>query len=235
MALAFSPLAAHRILELITGSGSGSSASRVALHTLPPLAMLLAALILWRRIRPLPGDRKAKSGSHRSLAVAAGLLFGTGAAVANLLTVLASTKASTGNIDAGAAALLLHVAILAPVAEEFAFRGLIYRQMRQSLTPLTGAILSAAIFALMHGAMGQAMWAFALGLVTAFSYEQTRSLLAPILVHALFNAVPVGVAMARTRPEDLGPIWLILCAIALIFTYAARNASREVCQAHPPG
>jgi len=58
-------------------------------------------------------------------------------------------------------------------------------------------------------------------------YEQTRSIISPILIHGLFNTVPIGVAVVRSRPGDTGPIWLVLCAVALIYTFAARSAGES--------
>jgi membrane protease YdiL (CAAX protease family) len=198
--------------------------------------MAAAALLLWRLVPPLPGERPARVRGHRALSIAAGLMLGTLAALANLLSVLAggdAPRATTGEgLEPGVVALVVHVALLAPVAEELAFRGLIYRQIRGLMTPLPATVLSALLFSIMHANLHQAVWALVLGLVAAFAYEQTKSLITPTLIHGLFNAVPIGVAVVRCRPDDVGPLWLVLCAVALIFTVAARGASRSA--AAPP-
>ena len=195
------------------------------------MAMLVASLFLWRLVPPLPGDGPGKGAAgYRGLCIAAGMLLGAGAAAANLLSMLASQAprtAASGMLDPGTTALVAHVMILAPVAEEVAFRGIIYRHLRQFMAPLTGMIASALVFALMHGNLSQSIWAMVLGVVAAFAYEQTRSLVTPILIHTLFNSVPVGVAVARSNPGDVGPIWLVLFAVAIIFTFAARSASQR--------
>ncbi len=225
-ALAFTPLLAHRTFEFISVSLPEGLWQEASIHSLPPLAMLGVSILLWRRVAPLPGQRQARPNAQR-LAIAAGMLLGGIAALANLLSMLARAGGgATGTVDPAAAALILHVAVLAPLAEEAAFRGLIYRQLRQSLAVLPATLVSALIFSMMHASFGQASWALVLGGVTALAYEQTRSLLAPVLVHALFNAVPIGMAMARSRPDDLGPIWLVLAAVSLVFVWAARGAAR---------
>ncbi|MCK5801023.1 MAG: CPBP family intramembrane metalloprotease, partial [Deltaproteobacteria bacterium] len=206
-----------------------------AVHTLPPAAMAVVALALRRVLPPLPVALPRDAAPtytpsrHGGLAVAAGLLLGTGAALINLLSMLATegSPGARGAIDPGTAALVLHVALLAPVAEELAFRGLLYRGLRQITRPFPAAIVAALIFALMHGHLGQSAWALGLGLLLAFAYEQTRSLLAPILVHALFNAVPVAMAIVRTRPDDFSPIWLALALAGLVFAAAANRASQS--------
>jgi membrane protease YdiL (CAAX protease family) len=228
------PLLAHRVLEQLLYGRQLSSWQLAAAHVLPPAAMGLCAVALWKVVAPLPLPKTAdgaivpRTSRHGGLAVAAGLLLGTGAALVNLLSMLATRHGdgATGALDPGTAALVLHVALLAPVAEELAFRGLLYRGLRQVTRPLPAAVVSSLIFAVMHTHLAQGAWALGLGLLLAFAYEQTRSLLAPMLVHALFNAVPVAMAIVRTRPDDFSPIWLALSVAGVIFACAASSAGQ---------
>jgi membrane protease YdiL (CAAX protease family) len=190
--------------------------------------MAVVTLALWRRIPPLPAVRSTarEPFDNFGVAVAVGMMLGALAALINLLLVLSTSRPqeAVASIDPGAAALVMHVVLLAPVAEELTFRGLIYRIFRQSMLPWVAILLSALIFGLMHVQLGKAVWAFLLGLIAAASYEQTRSLLTPILIHALFNAVPVGVAVLRAKPDDAGLIWLVLAVVGVIFALSARHA-----------
>jgi ABC-2 type transport system permease protein len=77
--------------------------------------------------------------------------------------------------------------IAAPVCEEFIFRGLVFGGMRRSLPLPLAMCLSAGLFAIVHPPLAMAP-VFVLGLCTAFAYQRTRSLLAPMLVHAVYNA-----------------------------------------------
>ena len=228
--VALAPLVTYRLLEFTTSSWS-TPWGPVAEHTLPPLCMLAVTVLLWRQIPPLPGQRDAPPFGGVGVSVAVGVLVGTGAALMNLLMMLAARTEigaqGMASIDPGAAALVAHVVLLAPVAEEFAFRGLIYRIFRQNMLPWSATLLCALIFGLMHVQLSKAVWAFFLGLITAVSYEQTRSLLTPILIHALFNAVPIGVAVLRAKPDDTGPIWLVLALVGVIFSLSARSARRS--------
>jgi membrane protease YdiL (CAAX protease family) len=227
--LAFSPLLLHRGLEHVTLRWTPQPWGVVALHIVPPLAMLALSLGVWRAVPPLPA-RQRPLGGRLGVCVAAGLLLGALAAAVNLLSMMGAreTAAASGTVgaDPGALALVAHVLLMAPVAEELAFRGVLYRHLRQLLAPLAASVLSAAIFALMHASASQAAWALVLGLSVAVAYEQTGSLVPPVLIHGLFNAVPIGVAVARARPSDTGPIWLALGAVAVIFTLAARSAEQ---------
>jgi ABC-2 type transport system permease protein len=81
--------------------------------------------------------------------------------------------------------------IAAPIFEEFIFRGLIFGGLRRSLGLGTAALASAAIFALVHPP-SSVVPVFVLGLCTALVYARTRTLAAPMIVHAIYNAVVLG-------------------------------------------
>ena len=77
--------------------------------------------------------------------------------------------------------------VAAPIFEEFIFRGLIFGGLRRSLGFVPAALASAAIFAIVHPP-ASVIPVFGLGLCTAFAYERTRMLAAPMVVHAIYNA-----------------------------------------------
>jgi ABC-2 type transport system permease protein len=86
---------------------------------------------------------------------------------------------------------LAALAIAAPVFEEFLFRGLIFGGLRRSMGLPAAALASAAIFGLVHPAAAVIPVA-AMGLCAALVYERTGALMAPMLVHALYNAAILG-------------------------------------------
>ncbi len=81
--------------------------------------------------------------------------------------------------------------IAAPVFEEFIFRGLIFGGLRRSFGLWPATLVSAALFAVMHPALSM-IPVFILGACAALVYERTRSLLAPMLLHAVYNACALG-------------------------------------------
>jgi membrane protease YdiL (CAAX protease family) len=81
--------------------------------------------------------------------------------------------------------------IAAPLFEEFIFRGLIFGGLRRSFGLWPATLASAALFAIMHPAIS-IFPVFVLGVCTALVYERTHSLLAPMLTHAVYNAIAVG-------------------------------------------
>lgn len=85
--------------------------------------------------------------------------------------------------------------VAAPVFEEYIFRGLLFGSLARSWAGRWGGraavLVSAAVFALLHPPLALAP-VFGLGLVTAFAYQRTGSLAAPIIAHALYNAAVIS-------------------------------------------
>ncbi len=86
---------------------------------------------------------------------------------------------------------ILMIGILAPIGEELAFRGLMYRRMRDYMPAWLSIVLSSLIFGVYHGNLIQGIYAFILGLVLAYVYEKFQNIIAPILVHAAANTLSV--------------------------------------------
>jgi hypothetical protein len=87
---------------------------------------------------------------------------------------------------------LLPLALLAaPLFEEFLFRGLIFGGLRRSFGLWPAMLASAAVFAIVHPSISM-MPVFVFGLAAAWLYERTRTLLAPMLAHGVYNACAIA-------------------------------------------
>jgi len=87
---------------------------------------------------------------------------------------------------------LLGAGIIAPMAEEVYFRGLIHRWFVPRMGFWPRVLLSSVIFGLAHiDSVVVMLSAFVLGVINAFAYEKSRSLWLPILVHMGTNSVAV--------------------------------------------
>jgi membrane protease YdiL (CAAX protease family) len=100
--------------------------------------------------------------------------------------------------------LLLAVGLVAPVAEEVFFRGVLYPGLRKRLPAVPSVLLSSAAFGAAHFE-SMRLHAFLLGLVAAILVEYTGSLVPAILAHAGVNMGFVlflanGGILARTVP-----------------------------------
>jgi membrane protease YdiL (CAAX protease family) len=78
--------------------------------------------------------------------------------------------------------------VIAPVAEEFIFRGMLFPFVRQLGFPRLAWFGVSALFALIHLNLPTFVPLFVLALALTWLYERTDNLLAPITAHALFNA-----------------------------------------------
>ncbi len=83
--------------------------------------------------------------------------------------------------------------VLAPVAEEFVFRGMLYPFVKQLGSPRCALFGINALFALIHLDIGTLVPLFVLALALTRLYERTDNLLAPITAHGLFNAANLAV------------------------------------------
>jgi len=90
--------------------------------------------------------------------------------------------------------------VLAPVAEEFIFRGMLYPFIKQLGSPRFAFFGTSAIFALIHLDLGTLVPLFVLALALTWLYEKTDNLLAPIAAHALFNAANLVLLLLFSEP-----------------------------------
>jgi len=78
--------------------------------------------------------------------------------------------------------------VLAPVAEEFIFRGVLYPFVKELGWPKLAFVGVSALFALMHHDLAIFIPLMVLAMILTWLYEKTNCLLASITVHSLFNA-----------------------------------------------
>ena len=91
---------------------------------------------------------------------------------------------------------------IAPMAEEIFYRGMIYNWLRRRLHVVVAAPVQAIIFGLSHH-FGPANTArvVLIGLGISLVYEWRRTLVAPVLMHAMINAFAM-VVMAQSIAAD---------------------------------
>lgn len=90
---------------------------------------------------------------------------------------------------------------LAPLCEEWLFRGVLYHRFARRFGPGASQLLTSAVFALLHM---NPFGVFALGMLLQALYRRTRSLATCVLAHALNNAVPL-LLMSWDRGEAPEP------------------------------
>lgn len=93
---------------------------------------------------------------------------------------------------------IFSIAVIAPLVEEFLFRGLLQSFIRKHLGSRQAILITAICFSFFHFSPEQGLGnlsivtsLFPLALILGFIYERQRSLLASIGLHALFNAMSI--------------------------------------------
>lgn len=135
------------------------------------------------------------------------------------LEALAQVARSPGP---AAALLALGVGVAAPVGEELLFRGYVWRALG-GLGPRGATLGSAALFGLYHLDPLHAAGAFGMGLVLGWLRWLGGGLWAPLLAHALNNALWLGAARLGMEPAPLSPWGALGLGLALGAVVWARS------------
>ena len=78
--------------------------------------------------------------------------------------------------------------VIAPLAEEFVFRGLIFSGLKKIGWPKCAWLVTSLLFAAIHASAPVFLPLFVLALGLTWLYQETEGLLAPVLAHSAFNA-----------------------------------------------
>jgi membrane protease YdiL (CAAX protease family) len=216
-------VAVVNVLALVAvATGLSEQALRLAQMPLPLvlLAAVTAAWVHWRHgaARRLTGPRR---GGMR--AVLAGV--GSGLAAFVVLNVVVGLAIQLGAEALGADVpetqrslreatrdpqqlpwFVVSAVLVAPLAEELFFRGMLYPALRRSIGVWGGILISAAAFAAAHlvteGTLGGGALVFVLilplGILLAWLYERRGTLAVPIALHMTFNLVTMLLMLAAT-------------------------------------
>lgn len=84
---------------------------------------------------------------------------------------------------------ILCLGIITPIMEEYIFRGLIFKRLRNRFSVRRAIVSSALFFGIYHGNLVQMIYGTLSGILLAYLYEKYGSLKAPILAHMLMNTV----------------------------------------------
>jgi len=90
--------------------------------------------------------------------------------------------------------LLIGGAVVAPIVEEIFFRGFIFAGLRPRYGWQRAAVISSALFALIHLVPTAIIPIFILGYIFAYLYQRSDSIWPAILMHSATNALALGAA-----------------------------------------
>ncbi len=96
-------------------------------------------------------------------------------------------------------AIIFSATIMAPLAEEFLFRGYFYPVLKRLVGPFSSAVFVSVLFGAVHGNLLTLPSLVLLAFALTLAYEWSGSLLLPIFMHAVFNASNLLLMWAASR------------------------------------
>lgn len=192
---------------LLLGSGELTLVGSIVLLISTQAALLLVSWLLAFRPNALAALPRFP-GPDPGRAVRMGLVWGVVAWLgASLASAVVVTLLEALGIDVSPQAAeqalglvepwvaVVAIVILAPIAEEVFFRGVVFNAFLRERGPRLAYLGSAALFAVIHLSIVALLPIFLLGLALAWVYDRTGSLLAPIVMHAVVNGISVAIAL----------------------------------------
>ena len=82
--------------------------------------------------------------------------------------------------------------VLVPLGEELLFRGIVQGELRRSFSPAITVVATTLLFAIFHLDLIQGSYVLIAGFALSVSYQLTRNILLPILMHMVFNFIGSG-------------------------------------------
>jgi membrane protease YdiL (CAAX protease family) len=93
---------------------------------------------------------------------------------------------------------LLLGGFLIPIGEELFFRGFLHNWLRNRFSMWPAILISAFVFSAFHLIPLQVLLVFPMGVMTAWLYEKSKSLTAPIALHIINNAIALSITIAAS-------------------------------------
>ena len=136
--------------------------------------------------------------------------------------------------------------LIVPLAEEMAFRGVIFGELREKMHPIIAALISSLIFGILHGVSVHVVYAVFCGVALCMVYHYSESIWVSLTVHAVFNFIgsslfsllesgAIGAPMDTYNLRMNSSMVEIICIIPafaafilMIKLYKDNNASRKL-------
>ncbi|MDW0117787.1 type II CAAX endopeptidase family protein [Sporosarcina thermotolerans] len=109
--------------------------------------------------------------------------------------------------------VIVSIVIFAPLFEEIVFRRILFGGIYTKTNFWVAALISAFLFSVVHGELNHTILYMIPGLVFAFLYYHTKSILAPMISHLLMNSFAVIVQLnpeVFKQPESIKQAFIFL-------------------------
>lgn len=114
------------------------------------------------------------------------------------------------------------VLVVAPMFEEFLFRGFIMGELKKVMRPWAAILLQAVIFGASHGFLYQSIFAAFMGLFLGIVYHRTKNIFSTALCHSVFNYTSAFMIKGIGTQGSilLVAIGIVLTGLGLFYIYA---------------
>lgn len=111
------------------------------------------------------------------------------------------------------------VIIVAPLFEEFLFRGLVMGELMSIMRPWAAIVFQAVLFGAAHMSLFQSLFAGVMGLFLGIIYYKLKSLKATAICHGVFNYSAVMAAMELNNASAvvIGVFGILLLVTAMFY------------------
>lgn len=118
---------------------------------------------------------------------------------------------------------IIAITLVGPLLEELLFRGAITRALLQQYNPTKAILISALLFGIFHINPAQILPAFLIGILFAWTYYKTASLIPCILMHILNNSLSVYLSLKYPETENMSDLmdtstYLIVIIVSVLIT-----------------
>ena len=135
-------------------------------------------------------------------------------------SIEASTEISPDIINGKQALVAVFLmVIVAPVFEEFLFRGLVMNEFMEIMRPWAAITLQGILFGITHMALFQSIFAGVLGILIGVIYYNTKSIKMACVFHCVFNLSAVLTATNLSNPTAILilVLGLLLSGVSLFY------------------
>lgn len=117
---------------------------------------------------------------------------------------------------------VINISLLAPIFEELVFRGIILQNLRK-YGNFFAVVVSALLFAIVHGNFAQTPFAFIVGVALALAVIETGSIVTSMIMHCIINSFSIIVNGIQLRFGDniANAVYFTYIGIAVILSVIA--------------
>ncbi|MCP9237320.1 CPBP family intramembrane glutamic endopeptidase [Lewinella sp. JB7] len=203
------------LIGALWATGEGAAAESVQDWSMPLVYLFgslpAVAYARWRAGRPSvsfdPGAIPKRMLLGCTLAF---IVFGFGVGCLGGYLPTADLIPAAGSSLSTGVGTFLTLALLAPLVEEYLFRGILLERMLRLRSPRTSILLTSLTFGLSHLVPAHVVTATLMGVALGYLYYRTRSFALVVILHAVNNTLAYAAGTFLEETEMMGELSLPL-------------------------